>query len=241
MEAGSEQTKLLEDTRFDNATVGRGTIIEQNVTVGFRYHAQCGPARIGENGILRSGTLIYGDVTAGDYLQTGHYAVIRAKAVLGDYCTLCHHSTLEGIVRMGDGVRIMSHTYIPTRTWFGHHVFVGPGVTFLNDRLPGRQDPMPTPRGPTVEDDVVIGGGVTVLPGLTIGERSFLAAGAVVTRDVPPRTLATGIPARFQALPPHLDRPNNRDLTLQPTDLWHPQVENLETAAWPAKWPEQRE
>lgn len=240
MSGATDQTVLQEETRLDNATIGLGTIIEPNVTVGFRYHPDCGPARIGRNGILRQGTIIYGDVTAGDYLQTGHYTVIRAKVVMGHYCTICNHSTLEGIIRMGEGVRIMSHTYVPSRTWFGDHVFVGPGVTFLNDRQPGRCEPMPTPRGATIEDDVMIGGGATVLPGITIGEQSFIAAGAVVTKDVPPRTLVMGVPARFDPLPAHLDRPANRKLTLQPVDLWHPQMEDLGKAEWPDDWPERR-
>ena len=138
---------LESQTEFDNATIGAGTIVEPDVTVGFRYHNDCGGTIIGAHGILRKGTIIYGDVTIGDYFQSCHYAVIRAKVRIGNHCTLCNHSTIEGVVRMGDGVRIMSHTYIPSRTWFGDHVFVGPGVTFLNDRHPGRRDPTPTPRG----------------------------------------------------------------------------------------------
>ena len=240
MSTTQDQTILEQETTFENATLGKGTVIEPGVTVGFRYHDQCGPARIGANSILRQGTVIYGDVTAGDYLQTGLYTVIRAKVVLGDYCTVSNHSTIEGIVRMGTGVRIMSHVYIPSRTWFGDHVFVGPGVTFLNDPLPGRCDPMPTPRGATIEDDVMIGGGVTILDGITIGERSFIAAGAVVTKDVPPHTMAMGVPARFQPLPARLDRPANRKLTLQPVDLWHPLMPNLDAAEWPDDWPEHR-
>ena len=86
---------------------------------------------------------------------------------------------------MGNGVRIMSHVYIPSRTWIGDNVFIGPGATFLNDRFPFRRHPMPTPRGAIIEDDVMTGGGVTITPGITIGERSFVAAGAVVTKDVP--------------------------------------------------------
>ena len=233
----TDQTTLQEDTRYENATVGKGTIVEPDVIIGFRYHPDCGSAHIGSNGILRKGTMIYGDVEAGDYLETGHYAVIRAKVAMGSHCTLCHHSVIEGITRLGDGVRIMSHTYVPTRTWFGDHVFVGPNVAFLNDKRPGRCDPMPTPRGATIEDDVVIGGGATVLPGVTIGERSFVAAGAVVTKDVPPRSLVVGAPGRIEPLPPELDRPNNRGLTLQPVDLWHPLMPDLAAADWPEDWP----
>lgn len=231
---------LEQDTQFDNAIVGRGTIIEPNVTVGFPYHRDCGLARIGRNGILRIGTIIYGDVEVGDHFQTGHYTVVRARVRMGDFCTVCNHSTIEGIARLGDGVRIMSHTYVPTRTWFGDHVFVGPGVTFLNDALPGRRDPAPTPRSATVEDDVVIGGSATILPGITIGQGSFIAAGAVVTRDVPPRSLVIGVPGRISPLPEDLDRPNSRSLTCQQLDLWHPLTGTLDNADWPQDWPEAR-
>ena len=211
-------------TQFDNAVIGDGTVIEPGVTVGFRYHPECGPATIGANGILRLGTIIYGDVKVGDYFQTGHYAVIRAHVEMGDYCTVLHHSTLEGRIRFGDGVRIMAHVYIPSRTTFGSHVFVGPGVTFLNDRRPGRTEAMETPRGATIHDDVMIGGGCTIMAGVKIGERSFIAAGAVVTKDVPNRSFVVGVPGRISPLPAELDRPANRQLTLQPFDLWHPRA-----------------
>ena len=225
-------------TSYDNATVGAGTIVEDGAIVGFRYREDCGPATIGSNGILRSGALIYGDVRIGDYFQTGHYAVIRAKVRIGDYCTVFHHCTIEGIVRLGDGVRIMANTYIPSRTWIGDHVFIGPGVTILNDRIPGRHETPETPRGATIEDDVMIGGGVTLLPGIRIGERSFIAAGAVVTRDVPPRSLVQGVPGVIRPLPAALDRPNDRTLTIQPLDLWHPLSDAADQPDWPGDWPE---
>jgi acetyltransferase-like isoleucine patch superfamily enzyme len=216
-----------------NAQIGDGTLVEPDVIVGFRYHKDCGPARVGKHGILRKGTIIYGDVVIGDYFQTGHYAVIRAKVQMGDYCTVLNHSTLEGLIRFGTGVRIMSHVYIPSRTAFGDHVFVGPGVTFLNERQPGRCEVMPIPKGATIEDDVMIGGGCTIMAGVTIGERSFIAAGTVVTKDIPPRSFVKGVPGRVEPLPASLDVPNNRRLTLQPLDLWHPLTPDLREITWP--------
>src|SRR5262245_34328806 len=91
----------------DRAAIGDGTIVEPGARVGFQYHKDAGPAVVGRHGILRLGTLIYGDVTVGDYFQTGHYAVIRARVTIGDYCTVLNHATLEGIARLGTGVRIM--------------------------------------------------------------------------------------------------------------------------------------
>lgn len=220
------------------AEIGHDTIVEPGAIIGLLYHPSAKPARIGAHGIFRTGTIIYGDVVLGDYFQTGLYAVIRAKVRAGNYCNLANHSTLEGILRMGDGVRIMSHVYIPTRTWLGNHVFIGPGTVFLNDRMPGRWEVAPEPRGAFIEDEVVIGGGCTILPGVRIGEGSFIAAGSLVTKDIPKRSFAKGRPARSEPLPASLDRKNDRSLTMQPRDIWHPLTPNLDAMKWPAEWPE---
>ena len=222
--------------QFENAILGENTIVEPEVTIGFRYHQDAGPTRIGKNGILRMGTIIYGDVDIGDYFQSGHYAVIRAKVRMGNYCTLLNHSTLEGIVRFGNGVRVMSNTYIPSRTWVGDNVFIGPGVTFLNDRYPARIDK--PPRGATLENEVMVGGGATIMAGVRIGYQSFVAAGALVHKDVPPRSLVMGIPGKISPLPADLDRENLRSITIQPTDLWHPSTPRADLPDWPLDWPE---
>jgi acetyltransferase-like isoleucine patch superfamily enzyme len=182
------------------------------------------------------GTIIYGDVVLGDYFQTGHNTIIRAKVRAGNYCTVYNQSTLEGIIRLGDGVRIMSHVYIPSRTWIGSHVFIGPGCTFLNEKKPCRYDTPPTPVGATIEDDVMIGGGCTIMAGVKIGEGSFIAAGAVVIEDIPPWSLAKGVPAKIGPLPEHLRRRNCRALTIQPLDFWHPKSPGSALPTWPASW-----
>jgi acetyltransferase-like isoleucine patch superfamily enzyme len=220
------------------AEIGQGTVVEPGVVVGFRYAPEARPAVIGANGILRRGTLIYGDVVIGDWFQSGHNTTIRAKVRMGDYCTVTNNSTLEGLIRFGEGVRVMSHVYIPSRTWFGDRVFVGPGTIFLNERAPGRLDDPPTPRGATLGDDVMIGGGCTILPGVRIGERSFIAAGTLVTRDVPPRSFVRGRPGSIEPLPEHLDRPNAERLWRQPHDIWHPGADHWKLQ-WPEDWPEQ--
>ena len=230
--------ETLDVREFENARIGEGAIIEPNVEIGLRYHEQCGPAVLGSDCIIRRGSVIYGDTRIGDHFQAGYNSVVRALVKIGDYCTLMNQSTIEGIVRLGTGVRIMSHVYIPSRTWIGDHVFIGPGVTFTNDRFPGRVEPMPTPRGATIHDDVMIGGGVTVMPGITIGARAFVAGGAVVTKDVPPHSLVVGVPGRISPLPPELDRPNTRELTIQTRSFWDPRSDYQGESAWPDWWPD---
>ncbi|PYV07495.1 MAG: hypothetical protein DMG07_28670, partial [Acidobacteria bacterium] len=93
-----------------------------------------------------------------------------------------------------------------------------------------------TPQGATIEDDVMIGGGCTIMAGIKIGERSFIAAGAVVTKDVPSRSFVLGVPGRISPLPANLDRPTHRKLTIQPLDLWHPRAPDLDALDWPPHW-----
>ena len=80
----------------------------------------------------------------------------------------------EGRVRIGNGCRIMSHCYICSRTTIGDYVFVGPGCTFLNERYPMRHEKGQL--GPTIESYACVGGGVTLGPGITVGEASFVTS-----------------------------------------------------------------
>jgi acetyltransferase-like isoleucine patch superfamily enzyme len=125
--------------------------------------------------------------------------------------------TLEGRLRIGDGVKIMAHVYLPSRTVIGNMVFIGPCCTFLNARYPMREDGV---QGATLEDHVMIGGGVTICPGVRIGRGSFIAAGSVVTKDVPPGMLAMGVPARHQPLPDNIAPENLPEQLLPQTDLF---------------------
>ena len=126
---------------FDNAIIGSNAQIDPDVIVGYRYHPECGPARIGDNCILHKGTVIYGDVTIGDHFHTVHYAVIRAMVKIGDYCTVLNHSTIEGVVRMGNGVRIMSQRLHPVAD-----VVRRQRVRWARDDFPER--PLPVPPRP---------------------------------------------------------------------------------------------
>lgn len=198
--------------------IGAHAQIDPDVVLGYRYPGDKEPLRIGDYAIIRSGSIIYADTVIGHRFQCGHQVLIRAEVIIGDRCVVHHKCTLEGRIRMGDGVKIMAHVYIPSTTVIGSMVFIGPGTTFLNDKLPMRR--AAPVEGAHIEDHVTIGGGVTICPGVTIGRGAFIGAGALVNKDVPPYTLALGVPARHQPLPENMARENMPELLLPQTDLF---------------------
>lgn len=204
----------------DNAyfEIGDNAQIDDDVVLGYRYPGDSRPLRIGDYAIIRSGTIIYADTTIGDRFQCGHQVLIRAEVTIGDRCVVHHKCTLEGRLRIGNGVKIMAHVYLPSTTEIGDMVFIGPGTSFMNDKYPMRR--AAPVQGPRVEDHVSIGGGVTVCPEVTIGSNSVIGAGSLVNKDVPPNTLAYGVPARFHPLPENISHGNLPELLLPQTDLY---------------------
>ena len=88
------------ESRFENAEVGNRCQIDDNVILGYRFHVDCGPTRLGRECSLRAGTVIYGDVIIGNYFLGGHNIVIRAQVRTGDHCAMGNHLAIEGIVRL---------------------------------------------------------------------------------------------------------------------------------------------
>jgi len=194
------------ETMLD-AVPGTSTI-QSGATVGLKYREGAEPTKIDGYSTVRTGTIIYADVTVGDYFQTGHNAMIREKTTIGSHVVIGTGTVIDGNVEIGDFVKIESSCYIPTHVTIGSRVFFGPGVVLTNDRYPLKLRDEYKPEGPTIEDDVTIGGGVTVCPGVTIGAGSFIAAGAVVTKDIPPGSLVIGAPGRIHPLPEKLKERN---------------------------------
>ena len=192
------------------SSVGEGSYLDHGVVVG--YPARRGLSRAVEGGsvdwgtldgvsrgavigrgcTIRGGTIIYEDVVLGDRVSTGHNVVIREGTRIGEGSLVGTATVIDGSVVVGSNVKIETGVYIPPGTVIGSNVFIGPRAVFTNDPYP------PSPRlvGARVEDDAVIGANATILPGVTVGRAAVVAAGAVVTRDVPPETVVAGVPAR---------------------------------------------
>ncbi|MFY9749029.1 MAG: acyltransferase [Methanoregula sp.] len=195
-------------------TKGAGLHVFEPVTLGFPSRDYMGKTEftgttIGKDAVLRSGTLIYCDVTIGDWFQTGHNVIIREKTRIGNHVSVGTGVIIEGNTRIGDNVNLQSMVYIPTNTSLGDRVFIGPNAVLTNDRYP--PSGIGGLVGPVIERGAAIGANATILPGIHIGEGALVAAAAVVTRDVPAHMLAVGAPAKIQDLPSALGRKNQKN------------------------------
>lgn len=193
------------------AEIGLNCVIQENVILGLRYREGCEKVKIGNNAVIRAFTIIYADVEIGDDFKTGHYVLIREYTKIGNRVVIGTGSVIDGYTEIGDRVKIESLVYIPTHTRIGNDVFIGPNTVLTNDRYPQRMRDRYKPEGPVIEDSVSIGSNCTILPGVRIGEGAFIAAGSVVTKDVPPWTLVKGVPGQIYELPEKL-RERNRAL-----------------------------
>ena len=149
-------------------------------------------SRLGRNVVLRAYTIVYEDVVLGDSVETGHYVLIREDSVVGNHTKIGTGTIIDGRVRIGSRTSIQSGVYLPPETVVGDNVFLGPRVVVTNDKYP----PSRRLLGVIVEDGAVVGANAVLVSGIRIGERAVVAAGAVVTRDVPPGKVVAGVPAR---------------------------------------------
>jgi len=188
--------------------IGDGGHIFKDVTLGFPSRDNLenisnsgqenfAGVTIGDNFVLRPGTVIYSDVTIGDNFSSGHSVMIREKTTIGDNVSVGSSVIIEGNCTIGNNVSLQSLVYIPTDVVIEDDVFIGPNAVLTNDPYPPRGGI----KGPVIKKGASIGANATILPGVVVGEGALVAAGAVVTKDVPDGVLAVGAPARFKELP----------------------------------------
>jgi acetyltransferase-like isoleucine patch superfamily enzyme len=181
--------------------------LDENIQMGIDYKKFSKPPLIGKRPLIRSNTVIYNDVTIGDDFKTGHNVLIREKTTIGDDVLIGTNTVVEGHSKIGSNVSIQSNVYIPKKSYIEDNVFIGPCACFTNDRYPIRVEY--NLKGPIIRRGASIGSNSTFLSNIEIGEGAIVAAGAVVTRSVPPWYLAIGTPAKIKPLPPKLKVSNN--------------------------------
>lgn len=195
------------------SSVGSGSVLGRGVIIGYpcraslrqkldwssikpldleNYDAVSDGTKIGDSSTVRAGTIIYEKVLAGSSLETGHNVLIREDTRMGDGVRVGSSTIIDGGVSIGHRVVIQSGAYLPPMTVIEDDVFVAPRVVVTNDLYPPSRKLI----GVRIRRGAVIGANATLIAGITVGEEAFVAAGALVTRDVPSKTVVMGVPAR---------------------------------------------
>ncbi len=125
------------------------------------------------------------------------FVVVLKGARIGSDCNICAQTLIESDVVIGDRVTVKSGVQIWDGSVIGNDVFIGPNATFSNDPYPRSKQYPEKFNGVTIKNGASIGANATLLPGITVGEKALVGAGAVVTKDVPPRAVVIGNPAKI--------------------------------------------
>lgn len=176
---------------------GPGTLIDDDVRLGNEAgqpHTET--IAIGRSARIRTGSAISDGVRIGDRFDAGSNVFVGAGAVIGDDCHIANNTIIGSGCTLGDRVTVDANCYIAQFTTIEDDVTLAPGVCLANDPHPGGDGHLCV-RGPTIKRGAQIGMNATILPFVTIGERSLVGAGSVVTRDVPPELVVAGNPARI--------------------------------------------
>ncbi len=117
------------------------------------------------------------------------FCVVLPNAIIGDNCNICSHCFIENDVVIGNNVTVKCGVQIWDGIRVEDDVFIGPNVTFCNDKHPKSRNKDYKMEGITVKKGASIGAGSVILPGVTIGENAMIAAGSIVTKDVAANSL----------------------------------------------------
>jgi acetyltransferase-like isoleucine patch superfamily enzyme len=155
------------------------------------------PAELGPGTVVSTGAIVFAGTRIGARVIVGDQACVRERVELGDDVVVGRGSLIENDTSVGALTRIQADAYITAYSTLEEHVFIAPCVVTTNDNYMGRtEERLAAMRGPTVRRGARVGGGAILLPGVEVGEEAFVGAGAVVIRDVPPRAVVVGNPAR---------------------------------------------
>lgn len=134
------------------------------------------------------------NVSLGKNVKMWHFTYIGDDTTIGDNTKIGSLAHIDYNVKIGSDCKIEGMTYIPPLTVIGNHVFIGPGVIITNDPYPMS----PKMTGVHIEDDAIICAGAVLRAGITIGKGAVIGMGSIVTKNIPPETVAYGSPAKPQ-------------------------------------------
>jgi acetyltransferase-like isoleucine patch superfamily enzyme len=156
------------------------------------------PLIIGDSVTIGAGCVIYCGAKISDMVFFGDFATVREDVEIGMGTIIGRGVTIENKVLIGKKCKIESNAYITAISVIEDYCFIAPCVAFSNDNFLGRTEERKKHfKGPTLRKGARIGVGAVILPGMEIGEDALVAAGSVVTSNIPPRVIVMGVPARI--------------------------------------------
>jgi acetyltransferase-like isoleucine patch superfamily enzyme len=206
-----ENVKIGENVIFgayvvvhDGTVIGDGCVIEDHVVLGKRPRlargssakGDVGDLEIGERVTVCSGAVVFAGANVAAEAILGDQSFVRERSQIGAGSVIGRGSVVDNDVIVGARVKVQTSVYLTAFTVVEDDVFVGPGATTTNDNTMNRHGAETPLRGATLRRACRIGGGTVLTPGVEIGEEAFVAAGAVVTKNVPARAVVIGVPAR---------------------------------------------
>lgn len=206
-EIGSNVTIGNNVTVYAGTRIGDNVTIESNAVIGrqprpsvtstVKITELLPPLEIGSGTTIGAGAVLYAGTIIGANCLLGDTAVVRENCAIGDYVIVGTGSVVENSVKIGEKTKVQSSSYITAYSVIGKHCFIAPMVTTTNDNFMGRtEERFKFIQGAVVQNGARVGGGAILLPGVIIGEESFIAAGSIVTKNTQPGKLYKGIPAR---------------------------------------------
>ena len=155
------------------------------------------PAEIGDGTVVSTGAIVFAGTRVGARVIVGDQACVRERVDIGDDVVVGRGVLVENDTTIGALTKIQADAYITAYSTLEDNVFIAPRVITTNDNFMGRTEQRHALiKGPTIRRGARIGGGAILCPGIEVGEEAFVGAGAVVTKDVPARTVVVGSPAR---------------------------------------------
>jgi acetyltransferase-like isoleucine patch superfamily enzyme len=185
-----EGVKVLE-----NAVVGKQPTLSPRSTA---KREPLPPAVLGAGSIVSTGAIVFAGTEVGERVILGDQSCVRERVAIGDDVVVGRGSLVENDTTIGARTKIQAEAYVTAYSTVEEDVFIAPCVVTTNDNFMGRTEQrLALMKGPTIRRGARIGGGAILCPGIEVGEEAFVGAGAVVTKDVPPRALVVGSPARI--------------------------------------------
>jgi acetyltransferase-like isoleucine patch superfamily enzyme len=184
----------------EGVKVLEGAVVGKQPTLSPRSTAKrepLAPAVLGEGTIVSTGAIVFAGTTVGARVILGDQSCVRERVEVGDDVVLGRGSLIENDTTVGARTKIQADAYVTAYSTVEEDVFIAPCVVTTNDDYMGRTEKrLALLKGPTIRRGARVGGGAVLCPGVEVGEEAFVGAGAVVTKDVPPRMLVVGNPAR---------------------------------------------